>query len=661
MRALRLIVGLGLLLAACTGPAAPRTDGARQPGRVTLGDDEVTLAAALQPFDACDDLLAYFRRHALDQVGPYGLPGLGGDAIVVNDTVTAEAGGESRASSAPVAGVDYSGTNVQELGVDEPDIVKTDGRVVVAVARQKLQVVDLDRPGAVAGTLALEGWDHELLLDGDRLLVLATAEGGPHPARRLATADSTYGGAAPISVLTLVDLSDPARPRVEAELTLDGAYRSARMTDGTARVVLASLPAGLDFTHPKGGGLRAERHALERNRAVIRESTVADWLPYYVLEDRRGGGKTTTEGTLLDCAAVSRPPEFSGLGLLSVLTINLGGSLTTAGDVAIVASGETVYASPRTLYVATNRWFDPVWPAQGRRIRPVEDYTTELHAFDITDPSTARYVASGRVRGHLLNQFSMSEHDGRLRVATTDGVPWAEPAGRSQSYVTVLEPRGGRLERRGRVGGLGRGERIYSVRFLGDVGYVVTFRETDPLYTIDLADPDAPRVTGELKIRGYSAYLHPVDEDLLLGVGQDATGGGRTLGTQLSLFDVSDPAAPVRVARARLAGGHSEAEYDHRAFLYWPARRLAVVPVESWDVDKVSGAEHFTTGVHAFTIDRGAIRESGRVTHARGPHDWHAQIRRSLVAGDALVTVSERGLLVSDLATLAPGSFARFR
>ncbi len=655
----------GLALAACT--ASPGGRGAMPNGQTNLGGREVVLAAALEPFAACDDLLAYFQRQALEQVGPWGLPGAGGfgdieamEAVPAAGTEGGAAVGDTRVS-APEAGVDFSGTNVAERGVDEPDVVKTDGRIVATIARGKLQVVDLARPDADAATLPLDGWGHELLLDGERLLVLATTDSGsvPGPAERTGLV-GPYGYAAPISVLTLVDLTDPAAPRVETELVLDGAYRSARMTDGTARVVLASQPTGLDFVQPEGGGLRSELDATERNRRIISESTIDDWLPYFLREDRRSG--ETSEGTLLDCDAVSRPRQFSGLGLLSVLSIDLGGSLTPGGGTAIVASGDTVYASPRTLYVTTNRWYDeaagagfPVPPDVG------EDYTTEIHAFDISDPSAARHVASGRVRGHLLNQFSMSEHEGRLRVATTDGGPWSDDG--SQSFVTVLEARDGRLRQVGRVGGLGRGERIYSVRFIGNLGYVVTFRQTDPLYTIDVSDPTTPRVVGELKIRGYSAYLHPVGDDLLLGVGQDASVRGRTLGTQLSLFDVSDPAAPARVAQTKLPDSYSEAEYDHRAFLYWPPTRLAVVPVESFGPDPATGAEKLAAEARGFSIRRGAITDVGRVSHgpAASYDGWGAQIRRSLVVGDTLVTVSERGLMVSDLATFAEKSFVRFR
>lgn len=160
------------------------------------------------------------------------------------------------------------------------------------------------------------------------------------------------------------------------------------------------------------------------------------------------------------------------------------------------------------------------------------------------------------IPGSVLNQYSLSEHVGRLRVASTEDL-----TRESESFVTVLS--GDRLARVGGVGGLGRGERIYAVRFAGEKGYVVTFRQTDPLYTLDLSNPADPRVRGELKIPGYSAYLHPVAEDRLLGVGQDTTEEGRTKGAQVSLFDVSDLATPRRLAVADLGEySTSSAEFD---------------------------------------------------------------------------------------------------
>ena len=184
--------------------------------------------------------------------------------------------------------------------------------------------------------------------------------------------------------------------------------------------------------------------------------------------------------------------------------------------------------------------------------------------------------------GYLINQYAMSELDGKLRVAATSGEPWADPGARwtSQSGVYVLEQSRNRLREIGKVEGLGKGERIYAVRFVGTLGYVVTFRQTDPLYTVDVSDPAKPRVRGELKITGYSAYLHPAGGDKLIGIGQEATGEGRVTGTQVSLFSIADADKPTRLARYYLSGANSEAEFDPHAFLYWPADGLLVVPLQ---------------------------------------------------------------------------------
>jgi uncharacterized secreted protein with C-terminal beta-propeller domain len=204
------------------------------------------------------------------------------------------------------------------------------------------------------------------------------------------------------------------------------------------------------------------------------------------------------------------------------------------------------------------------------------------------------------------------------------------------------------------VGGIGRGEQIQAVRFLGDAGYVVTFRHVDPLFTIDLSKPDAPRVAGELKLLGFSAYLHPVSAGLLLGVGQDATPQGAQLGIQLSLFDVSDLAHPVRVAQRRVASSSSsEVQWDHHAFLYWAPRRLAVLPVAVFD----NGSEAFL-GAIGFRIGPAAIDEVGRVSHDSAAYP--VSVRRAVVIGARLFTVSDLGVKASALSTFADEAWVPF-
>ena len=201
------------------------------------------------------------------------------------------------------------------------------------------------------------------------------------------------------------------------------------------------------------------------------------------------------------------------------------------------------------------------------------------------------------------------------------------------------------------MGGLGRGERIFAVRFLGDKGYVVTFRQVDPLYTLDLSNPEKPTVRGELELLGFSSYLHPIGDDLLLGLGQDANEQGQTQGTQLSLFDVSDLSAPKRLhAKALGESTSSAAEYDHHAFLYWPPTKLTVVPVSAYR------PEDSFNGAVGFDVDRDkGISELGRAEHEGG---GRSSARWSRKGGCSPCPIS--GVLSSSLDTLAPGSFARF-
>ena len=538
-------------------------------------DGRPRAAKRLKAFASCEALIEYASRHAQSQPvrreGPIPLPAPMPEQV-------------------PVAGAeDTSQTNVQEAGVDEPDIVKTDGSTLFALANGTLHAVDArsDAP-RLLDALELEDWGATLLLRNGRAFVLGS---GPRGAR-----------------ITEVDVSEPTRLRVLRTEDFDGYIVDARLTGRSARVVVSSFPEAV-YGAPE---LRARP---------------SGWLPKSTLRRVRSGKRKTSRA--VGCRSVRRPRVFSGAGVLTVYTVDLAKGLPAVDADAIFASGDTVYASETSLYVATQRW-------DGGGL-------TSIHRFDTSDPDRTGYGTSGAVPGSLLNQFSLSEHDGILRAATTVGFgPDAE------SRVTTLERRDGRLVKRGDVGGLGRGERIYAVRFLGDKGYVVTFRQVDPLYTLDLADPDRPRVLGELKIPGYSAYLHPLGDDLLLGVGQEATTDGRVQGLQLSLFDVSHLARPVRLQQLRLGErwSSSEVEWDHHAFLWWPATKLAVLPIDSSDF----------TGAAGFRVDRAAgIAEAGRVRHPGG-----GSVRRSVVVGPRLLTVSDGGVRASALDTLAPAGFAAF-
>lgn len=667
----RFIAALGItaLMAAGCGREGP----AERPDAPSLGSnhtldrpDAVVKAAALERFEDCAEVTDSLRGRALAYVGANGLPGAGGGLTVVAVPLSGASAdarmAQTEAAAAPPAGTDFSDTNVQEAGVDEPDTVETDGRRIFAVAGQRLHAAAVDDEPRLVGSLELTGYGHQLLLAGDRLVVLGPDEvvGRPEPLPGPA-ADLAIAPVMPEQTLVqVVDVSDASRMRVLSTLHLDGGYVSARAVDGIARVVVRRSQPRIGFVYPQDGTPGAQERALERNRDAVRRATVDQWIPRYEL-DARGG---RSSGRLSSCESTYRPPDFSGFGTVTVVTIDPADPTPREGS-TVVGGGDIVYASRDALYVTTQRWAEPrpltVEPRPLMGAEPavapdmiVDPDSTQIHKFDIRGRQ-ADYMASGLVEGSLLSQWSMSEHDGHLRVASTAGPTFAPTEeGSSESFVSVLAQRGAALVRVGRVGGLGRGERIYAVRFIGDVGYVVTFRQVDPLYTLDLSDPAQPKVVGELKIPGYSAYLHPVGDGLLLGIGQDASTDGRVLGTQVSLFEVRDPAAPKRLAQLKLGGGNSQAEYDHHAFLWWAQRRLAVLPVQLYAIEPDARGEVFS-GAVGLRVD-GGIEEIGRVSHPAVsqpdiPETYAAPINRSLVAANALFTVSDAGIMASDLAS----------
>ena len=277
------------------------------------------------------------------------------------------------------------------------------------------------------------------------------------------------------------------------------------------------------------------------------------WLPGI----RSDGG---AEHPLVDCSDVRHPVQASGFGTISVLTFPFDDPASPS-TTAVTAAGDLVYSSASRLYVATTTGEALPRPVDTRGA-PARLPTTQVHAFAL-DGDRTTYTASGSFRGTVKDRWSFSEHDGRLRVAAQQG---------GANAVLVLDERAGRLEETGRVGGLGRGETIQSVRWFGDLAIVVTFRQTDPLYTVDLSDPARPRVVGALKIRGFSSYLHPVGGDLLVGVGHDASATGTDLGAQAATFDLRD-LADVRRADTYRFGAHDRRERRlGPAHVHLPAR-----------------------------------------------------------------------------------------
>ncbi len=625
------VVTVGLVM---TGPAPAPPEGALSPsssGPAPVGPvpQHLTLAA----YSTCDAMLSGLRSHTSAHVTANGLdigggPYFNGMGVDQRGKLAPIAASADAAAGGVASTPDHSTTNDQEIGIDEPDVVKTDGRRVVAISNGVLRVVDA-ATRKVTATLDLGMYagaqDAQLMLAGDRVLVLlgSSAVGiryggamGPGPIDYGPRIASSSGG----STFLLVDIAGP--PTIVSTLHSNAGYVDARVVGGEVRVVAASTPR---LAFPVPSDRRTAKQRIAANREVVQSAPLSAWLPTY--QTTQDGVATTHT---VPCTRVSHPVRYTGESMLTVFSFDLATSLDDARPISIAADGATVYASTSSLYVSSS-----------------DGANTELHRFFVGDSGAPRYVGSGRVPGQLLDSYSMSEYDGALRVVTTQY--------RTQAVTSVYVLNADTLRRTGSVGGLGAGESLHAVRFLGPLAYVVTYESVDPLYVLDLHDPAHPRRAGELKVTGYSDYLHPTSTGRLLGIGQSVDAQQRVTGLQVSLFDITDAARPIRIAKLTRSHTPSETPIDPHAFLYWAATRTAVVPIDSWEPGQSGAAVVLRVGTNDLrtigTIRNPAVSPTG---------GYDSGIVRTLVIGSDIWTMSSSGLQVSDLQSLARRAWVAF-
>ena len=522
--------------------------------------------ADLEPAQSCAQLLESYQDRALELVtawgwqresDPYRATALSNldSTIQRRDTFDQR----SQVSS-------DTGTNVQESGVDEPDTVKTDGELVVRLRGRELMVYDATGASverrATIHLPRLE--DGEILLSGSKVVAVGTDS--------LSPSDDRTGERRGTRVIT-VSIAKPSRPKIESTVTYSSRVISARQHGTTVRLVLAAGLPTLDFVTP--GAKVTEREALVTNRRAVRESTIKDWLPSY-----DAGAKSKQ---LLKCTNVAVPPDAAGLDTVSVV----GFSAKAPGDphaIGLAASTTIAYESAHHLYLADG---PQVWGCEvcefDDRIGPFipphpTPGTTHLYDFEL-DGVDAIHVASGEVEGRLADRWSLDEADDVLRVA----VGPSSETGDFNSVVTFRRE-GTELEEIGRVDGLGRHEQLRGVRWFDGLAIVVTYRQVDPLYTIDLTDPARPRLLGALKIPGYSDYLHPLSDAWLLGIGYDG-------GAQIALFNTSDLAHVRRTAVEKFPGTETIAATDPRAFTWLPKLDTALTVLRKGNRVKIAAVK----------------------------------------------------------------------
>ncbi len=575
----------------------------------------------------------------------------------------------SAGENSPAPPSHYTTTNTQVSGVDEADFMKNDGTRIFVLSGQKLYAAkswpaqDL----ALASSLPIEGYPHEMFLDDKGRLVIFsqvwTSWYDPK-ARVPACIDSldcswSYSNT---SKVTVIDAKNEAALQVIDEIYLPGNYSSARRIGASVRMVLSDSfhwPSTLRFYpdydpnqpnryQDKGRLNQALDTLADENEKLLRARTLAEWLPR--AKHRVGGNLVDLPYRCGDFYSSNAPER---LGLVTVATLNLDKPGTAPARTSVLGEAGQIYASSSSLYVASPHWW--WWPAPG------QSNFTYLHKFDLTDPDRAPYIASGGVAGTLLNQFSLDEHQGFLRIATTIDrrvVDWGHPESRwgrteTTNRVYVLGEQSGALHIVGQTPEIAPGERLYSSRFLGAHGFLVTFRQVDPFFTLDLSDPTHPHLVGELKIPGFSTYLHPLDDNHLLTMGTylPEPVNGHTDWSQrrmkINVFDVSDFTAP-KVMFEQLVGtsaGWTEAAWQHKAFNWFPERKLLAIPFSDYAPNPQGNYwTSFVSDLRLFSIDlQTGITPRGSLSMrdlyiSHGRETWNGYyspwIRRSVMASD---------------------------
>ncbi len=590
------------------------------------------------------------------------------------DNLEASAAGSAAPPSAPSA---YTQTNNQVQGVDEADFVKNDGTRIFSLSGDRLYAVK-SWPASelgVQGSLKIEGWPRELFIDGtDTAVVFSTVyQWYPmsHAGSYCLGLDCGYYYSNTVKV-THVDVSDMANLQVTKEVYLPGSYLSARKVGSSVRVVLTdsfNYPDGFKWGPEWSEGLWNDKprlraaydRAIAENELLIRAQTLAHWLP--ASQVKVNG---VTHSVPHACSDVSRVNGPTRLGQVSVVTLDLTGD-SFARSTILAEAGE-VYASQNNLYVATQHWW--WWPAPGQRD------ATYIHKFDISQPAQATYVASGVVDGQILDQFSLDEAaTGELRVVTTinNRVPdlqnpdnwWGTV--RTTNRLSVLRDNQGFLQIIGASQDLAEGERVTSSRIVGNRGYVVTFEQVDPLFTFDLSVPEQPTLIGQVKIPGFSSYMHPLDENHLLTIGtymdEDANWQSRRL--QLAIFDVTDMANPQQT-HVQLVGSlssYSEAQSEHKAFNYFAAKKLLAIPFTDWSWDASDYWSAFRSELKVYGVDaQTGFVEKGAVSlrdlyQVQDYYSWRYYyepwVRRSVMADDFVYAISDSGIRVAHISNLA--------
>ena len=567
----------------------------------------------IQTFDSKSDLKSFIKKNKVSQGG-----NIFDIAKSFAESVTMDSGASIPAASS------YSTTNIQTQGVDEADIVKNDGKYIYTAMQNKITITEAfpAEEMKVLSSISLYG-ALEIFIQGDKLVVM-------HQSYNRASCghleECVYSNNNNFAKVNVYDISDKTKPELENTLGITGNYFDSRMI-GDYVYLISNEYVNNDYDMPM---------VVENGKGIEILPTDVSYVP---VKDYNY--------------------QFSNVLAFNIETGEFNSQTTLTG------STSTMYVSQNNIYL-TQGFYGGWYNQDGDK--------TILNRISI-DELKLEHEASGEVPGTLLNQFSLGEYEGNLRVATTSILDQEaqQPSNtfdrtlNQENNVYILDKN---LDMIGKVEGLAPGERIYSVRFMGEKGYVVTFKKVDPLFVLDLSDAENPQVLGKLKIPGYSDYLHPLDENHIIGIGKDTVEADKGnfawyQGVKMAVFDVTDPTNPIELHKEIIGdrGTQSEALQDHKAFLFDKEKELLVLPIQLYELEDEEASSNtrgsFTfQGAYVYNLNvEDGFELKGRISHVteeeelkRGDYyGYNTNIRRSLYMDEVLYTISENRIKANDL------------
>jgi len=605
---------------------------------------------------------------------------------------------------------EFSGTNNQESDVDEADFIKTNGFNIFMLNGNLLLIMGIPEFGELylESNTSIEGNPIQMMLEGDKLVIASSVNSAETSNQKLVSQNSIHS----INLVkyTILNVSNASSPEVVKEVYVEGNYQTARLVDGTVRSIThfwtyikdlqsyVNLP--IEYWEEGNYDARMElwnssvKDVIENNTKIIEALTLDDFSPH-VYEVKIDQPKIFNQLPISseNCSEFSASEDSAGRGFTTIMTLDLFQDDIEIEVDHITSSSSHIYASKDKLIIAepSNDWW---WFWRNSNW----EEATNIHVYDISDSTETQYLSSGRVNGTVQDQFSISEYQGLIRVASTSnnwGLWWImdtfddneqnNPTGPT-NQVSILEDNGdGTLDLIGYLGNIAPGETIWSARFIGERAYLVTFQNIDPLWVIDLSEPSNLTILGELEVPGVSTYIHPIDDNLLLTIGiapgPDGLGLDWSL-TQISLFDISDPTNPNLSDSLQLTPAYadknceqiiscgwswswSEATFEHKAFNYWGKEELLAVPLSTHryvtDQITVDGKDYqysgyeFISSLQLINVDSDnkSLSLHGDLNHSGFYNDqsldWWSDstsIRRSIFMGDYIYSFSTAGASV---------------